>query len=79
MYSIKCHALENISGDFFFLSFFLQEMLRKELVDNGSKFNYPATKDGYLKIGKFFYSHFKIRNFVLRYKMFLNLRILFTL
>ncbi|NWW73589.1 MGT4B acetylglucosaminyltransferase, partial [Climacteris rufus] len=29
------------------------EMLRKELVDNGSKFNYPATKDGYLKIGAF--------------------------
>ncbi|XP_069711362.1 calmegin isoform X2 [Phaenicophaeus curvirostris] len=26
------------------------EMLRKELVDSGSKFNYPATKDGYLKI-----------------------------
>ncbi|XP_068868816.1 alpha-1,3-mannosyl-glycoprotein 4-beta-N-acetylglucosaminyltransferase-like protein MGAT4D isoform X2 [Aphelocoma coerulescens] len=29
------------------------EMLIKELVDNGSKFNYPATKDGYLKIGAF--------------------------
>ncbi|KAM6206098.1 alpha-1,3-mannosyl-glycoprotein 4-beta-N-acetylglucosaminyltransferase-like protein MGAT4D [Sarcoramphus papa] len=29
------------------------EMLRKELVDSGSKFNYPATKDGYLKIGAF--------------------------
>ncbi|KAM6075864.1 alpha-1,3-mannosyl-glycoprotein 4-beta-N-acetylglucosaminyltransferase-like protein MGAT4D isoform 5-T5 [Chlamydotis macqueenii] len=29
------------------------EMLRKELIDNGSKFNYPATKDGYLKIGAF--------------------------
>ncbi|XP_010007228.1 PREDICTED: glycosyltransferase 54 domain-containing protein [Chaetura pelagica] len=29
------------------------EMLRKELVDNGSKFNYPATKDGYLQIGAF--------------------------
>ncbi|XP_041317720.1 alpha-1,3-mannosyl-glycoprotein 4-beta-N-acetylglucosaminyltransferase-like protein MGAT4D [Pyrgilauda ruficollis] len=29
------------------------ETLRKELVDNGSKFNYPATKDGYLKIGAF--------------------------
>ncbi|XP_055653391.1 alpha-1,3-mannosyl-glycoprotein 4-beta-N-acetylglucosaminyltransferase-like protein MGAT4D isoform X5 [Falco peregrinus] len=29
------------------------EMLRKELVDNGGKFNYPATKDGYLKIGAF--------------------------
>ncbi|XP_010180415.1 PREDICTED: alpha-1,3-mannosyl-glycoprotein 4-beta-N-acetylglucosaminyltransferase B-like, partial [Mesitornis unicolor] len=29
------------------------EILRKELVDNGSKFNYPATKDGYLKIGAF--------------------------
>ncbi|NXA11211.1 MGT4B acetylglucosaminyltransferase, partial [Sapayoa aenigma] len=29
------------------------EMQRKELVDNGSKFNYPATKDGYLKIGAF--------------------------
>ncbi|NXN07675.1 MGT4B acetylglucosaminyltransferase, partial [Indicator maculatus] len=29
------------------------EMLRKELVDNGSKFNYPATRDGYLKIGAF--------------------------
>ncbi|NWV09077.1 MGT4B acetylglucosaminyltransferase, partial [Ptilonorhynchus violaceus] len=29
------------------------EMLRKELVDNGSKFNYPVTKDGYLKIGAF--------------------------
>ncbi|XP_053922101.1 alpha-1,3-mannosyl-glycoprotein 4-beta-N-acetylglucosaminyltransferase-like protein MGAT4D isoform X2 [Cuculus canorus] len=26
------------------------EMLRKELLDSGSKFNYPATKDGYLKI-----------------------------
>ncbi|NXM67296.1 MGT4B acetylglucosaminyltransferase, partial [Serilophus lunatus] len=25
----------------------------KELIDNGSKFNYPATKDGYLKIGAF--------------------------
>ncbi|KAI1238620.1 hypothetical protein IHE44_0013357, partial [Lamprotornis superbus] len=29
------------------------ETLRKELVANGSKFNYPATKDGYLKIGTF--------------------------
>ncbi|XP_025930201.1 alpha-1,3-mannosyl-glycoprotein 4-beta-N-acetylglucosaminyltransferase-like protein MGAT4D [Apteryx mantelli] len=29
------------------------ETVRKELVDNGSKFNYPATKDGYLKIGTF--------------------------
>ncbi|NXU63139.1 MGT4B acetylglucosaminyltransferase, partial [Horornis vulcanius] len=29
------------------------EMLRKELADNGSKFNYPVTKDGYLKIGAF--------------------------
>ncbi|NWX12818.1 MGT4B acetylglucosaminyltransferase, partial [Aegotheles bennettii] len=29
------------------------EMLRKELVDKGSKFNYPATKGGYLKIGAF--------------------------
>ncbi|KAM9295495.1 alpha-1,3-mannosyl-glycoprotein 4-beta-N-acetylglucosaminyltransferase-like protein MGAT4D isoform 3-T4 [Morus bassanus] len=29
------------------------EKLRKELVDNGSKFNYPARKDGYLKIGAF--------------------------
>ncbi|NXW10145.1 MGT4B acetylglucosaminyltransferase, partial [Fregetta grallaria] len=29
------------------------ETLRKELVDNRSKFNYPATKDGYLKIGAF--------------------------
>ncbi|KFO93380.1 Alpha-1,3-mannosyl-glycoprotein 4-beta-N-acetylglucosaminyltransferase B, partial [Buceros rhinoceros silvestris] len=29
------------------------EKLRKELVDSGSKFNYPATKDGYLKIGAF--------------------------
>ncbi|KFP72255.1 Alpha-1,3-mannosyl-glycoprotein 4-beta-N-acetylglucosaminyltransferase B, partial [Acanthisitta chloris] len=29
------------------------ETLRKELDDNGSKFNYPATKDGYLKIGAF--------------------------
>ncbi|XP_009866619.1 PREDICTED: alpha-1,3-mannosyl-glycoprotein 4-beta-N-acetylglucosaminyltransferase B-like [Apaloderma vittatum] len=29
------------------------EMLRKELVRSGSKFNYPATKDGYLKIGAF--------------------------
>ncbi|KAF4801448.1 Calmegin [Turdus rufiventris] len=29
------------------------ETLRKELVANGSKFNYPATKDGYLKIGAF--------------------------
>ncbi|NWU44633.1 MGT4B acetylglucosaminyltransferase, partial [Hylia prasina] len=29
------------------------ETLRKKLVDNGSKFNYPATKDGYLKIGAF--------------------------
>ncbi|XP_051473968.1 alpha-1,3-mannosyl-glycoprotein 4-beta-N-acetylglucosaminyltransferase-like protein MGAT4D [Apus apus] len=29
------------------------EMLRKELVDNGSKFKYPATKDGYLQIGAF--------------------------
>ncbi|NWR66599.1 MGT4B acetylglucosaminyltransferase, partial [Bucorvus abyssinicus] len=29
------------------------ETLRKELVDSGSKFNYPATKDGYLKIGAF--------------------------
>ncbi|KFP24368.1 Alpha-1,3-mannosyl-glycoprotein 4-beta-N-acetylglucosaminyltransferase B, partial [Colius striatus] len=29
------------------------EMLRKELIDNGSKFNHPATKDGYLKIGAF--------------------------
>ncbi|NXL15665.1 MGT4B acetylglucosaminyltransferase, partial [Setophaga kirtlandii] len=27
--------------------------LRKELIHNGSKFNYPATKDGYLKIGVF--------------------------
>ncbi|KAI6069543.1 Alpha-1,3-mannosyl-glycoprotein 4-beta-N-acetylglucosaminyltransferase-like protein MGAT4D isoform X1 [Aix galericulata] len=26
---------------------------RKGLFDNGSKFNYPATKDGYLKIGAF--------------------------
>ncbi|KAM4900568.1 alpha-1,3-mannosyl-glycoprotein 4-beta-N-acetylglucosaminyltransferase-like protein MGAT4D isoform 3-T5 [Sylvia borin] len=31
----------------------LKETLRKELADNGSKFNYPATKDGYLKIGTF--------------------------
>ncbi|XP_010022882.1 PREDICTED: alpha-1,3-mannosyl-glycoprotein 4-beta-N-acetylglucosaminyltransferase B-like, partial [Nestor notabilis] len=29
------------------------EMLKKELIDNGSKFNYPATKDGYLQIGAF--------------------------
>ncbi|XP_010175492.1 alpha-1,3-mannosyl-glycoprotein 4-beta-N-acetylglucosaminyltransferase B [Antrostomus carolinensis] len=29
------------------------EMLRKELIDNGSKFNYLATEDGYLKIGAF--------------------------
>ncbi|KFV05041.1 Alpha-1,3-mannosyl-glycoprotein 4-beta-N-acetylglucosaminyltransferase B, partial [Pterocles gutturalis] len=29
------------------------EVLRKELVNTGSKFNYPATKDGYLKIGAF--------------------------
>ncbi|NXI23814.1 MGT4B acetylglucosaminyltransferase, partial [Sterrhoptilus dennistouni] len=29
------------------------ETLRKELADEGSKFNYPATKDGYLKIGAF--------------------------
>ncbi|NXL41667.1 MGT4B acetylglucosaminyltransferase, partial [Podilymbus podiceps] len=29
------------------------EILRKEMVDNGSKFNYTATKDGYLKIGAF--------------------------
>ncbi|NXC08041.1 MGT4B acetylglucosaminyltransferase, partial [Orthonyx spaldingii] len=29
------------------------EMLRKELVNNRSKFNYSATKDGYLKIGAF--------------------------
>ncbi|XP_056346500.1 alpha-1,3-mannosyl-glycoprotein 4-beta-N-acetylglucosaminyltransferase-like protein MGAT4D isoform X2 [Oenanthe melanoleuca] len=29
------------------------ETLRKELVANGSKFNYPATKDGYLKIGTY--------------------------
>ncbi|XP_029817283.1 alpha-1,3-mannosyl-glycoprotein 4-beta-N-acetylglucosaminyltransferase-like protein MGAT4D [Manacus vitellinus] len=29
------------------------EMQRKELVDTGNKFNYPATKDGYLKIGAF--------------------------
>ncbi|NWS59553.1 MGT4B acetylglucosaminyltransferase, partial [Chunga burmeisteri] len=29
------------------------EMLRKELIDNGSKFNYSASKDGYLKIGAF--------------------------
>lgn len=29
------------------------EVLRKEVLDNGSKFNYPATKDGYLKIGAF--------------------------
>ncbi|NWI44808.1 MGT4B acetylglucosaminyltransferase, partial [Picathartes gymnocephalus] len=29
------------------------EMLRKELVDNRSKIKYPATKDGYLKIGIF--------------------------
>ncbi|XP_025961973.1 alpha-1,3-mannosyl-glycoprotein 4-beta-N-acetylglucosaminyltransferase-like protein MGAT4D isoform X2 [Dromaius novaehollandiae] len=29
------------------------ETVRKELVDKGSKFNYPATKDGYLKIGTF--------------------------
>lgn len=36
------------------LFYFLQETLRKELVANGSKFNYPATKDGYLKIGKLF-------------------------
>ncbi|NXH10201.1 MGT4B acetylglucosaminyltransferase, partial [Bucco capensis] len=29
------------------------EMLRKEVAENGSKFNYPAAKDGYLKIGAF--------------------------
>ncbi|NXJ04995.1 MGT4B acetylglucosaminyltransferase, partial [Odontophorus gujanensis] len=29
------------------------EAARKGLVGNGSKFNYPATKDGYLKIGAF--------------------------
>ncbi|NWR90098.1 MGT4B acetylglucosaminyltransferase, partial [Furnarius figulus] len=29
------------------------EMQRKELADNENKFNYPATKDGYLKIGAF--------------------------
>ncbi|NWZ27226.1 MGT4B acetylglucosaminyltransferase, partial [Asarcornis scutulata] len=29
------------------------EAERKGLLDNGSKFNYPATKDGYLKIGAF--------------------------
>ncbi|XP_071411810.1 alpha-1,3-mannosyl-glycoprotein 4-beta-N-acetylglucosaminyltransferase-like protein MGAT4D isoform X2 [Pithys albifrons albifrons] len=29
------------------------EMQRKQPVDNGNKFNYPATKDGYLKIGAF--------------------------
>ncbi|NXK56049.1 MGT4B acetylglucosaminyltransferase, partial [Chauna torquata] len=29
------------------------EAVREELVDNGSKFNYPTTKDGYLKIGAF--------------------------
>ncbi|XP_051624029.1 alpha-1,3-mannosyl-glycoprotein 4-beta-N-acetylglucosaminyltransferase-like protein MGAT4D isoform X2 [Manacus candei] len=29
------------------------EMQKKELVDAGNKFNYPATKDGYLKIGAF--------------------------
>ncbi|XP_027554649.1 alpha-1,3-mannosyl-glycoprotein 4-beta-N-acetylglucosaminyltransferase-like protein MGAT4D [Neopelma chrysocephalum] len=29
------------------------ELQRKELVDTGNKFNYPATKDGYLKIGAF--------------------------
>ncbi|NWR02623.1 MGT4B acetylglucosaminyltransferase, partial [Paradoxornis webbianus] len=29
------------------------ETLRKELADHGSKFNSPATKDGYLKIGAF--------------------------
>ncbi|XP_066174071.1 alpha-1,3-mannosyl-glycoprotein 4-beta-N-acetylglucosaminyltransferase-like protein MGAT4D isoform X3 [Sylvia atricapilla] len=29
------------------------ETLRKELADNGSKFNYSATEDGYLKIGAF--------------------------
>ncbi|NXD83457.1 MGT4B acetylglucosaminyltransferase, partial [Halcyon senegalensis] len=29
------------------------ETLRRELVDNGSRFNYPATEDGYLKIGAF--------------------------
>ncbi|XP_027508498.1 alpha-1,3-mannosyl-glycoprotein 4-beta-N-acetylglucosaminyltransferase-like protein MGAT4D [Corapipo altera] len=29
------------------------EMQRKELVDTGNKLNYPATKDGYLKIGAF--------------------------
>ncbi|XP_021252695.1 alpha-1,3-mannosyl-glycoprotein 4-beta-N-acetylglucosaminyltransferase-like protein MGAT4D isoform X4 [Numida meleagris] len=29
------------------------EAVRKGLVGNGSKFNYPATKDGYLKIGAF--------------------------
>ncbi|NXU86572.1 MGT4B acetylglucosaminyltransferase, partial [Xiphorhynchus elegans] len=29
------------------------EMQRKELVDNENKFNYPATEDGYLKIGAF--------------------------
>ncbi|XP_033920501.1 alpha-1,3-mannosyl-glycoprotein 4-beta-N-acetylglucosaminyltransferase-like protein MGAT4D isoform X1 [Melopsittacus undulatus] len=29
------------------------EMLKKELVDNGSKYNYTATKDGYLQIGAF--------------------------
>ncbi|NXR65985.1 MGT4B acetylglucosaminyltransferase, partial [Rhadina sibilatrix] len=29
------------------------ETLRKELASNRSKFNYPATKDGYLKIGAF--------------------------
>ncbi|NXI35660.1 MGT4B acetylglucosaminyltransferase, partial [Galbula dea] len=28
-------------------------VLRKELVGSGNKFNYPATKDGYLKIGAF--------------------------
>ncbi|NXC99883.1 MGT4B acetylglucosaminyltransferase, partial [Certhia familiaris] len=31
----------------------VDETLRKESVANGSKFNYPATKDGYLKIGAF--------------------------
>ncbi|NWX96464.1 MGT4B acetylglucosaminyltransferase, partial [Nothoprocta ornata] len=29
------------------------EMVRKALLDRGSAFNYPATKDGYLKIGTF--------------------------
>lgn len=40
-------------GRFYWLLLLLQETeLLKESADNGSKYNYQRTKDGYLKIGK---------------------------